>query len=93
MQRQAAEANAAAATAAAAYGPGGVPMAVGNPFAQYGVPVPGVDTAHPAAAPVAASGPAGGDRIEQLERLAGLHERGVLTDEEFAAEKRRILGG
>ena len=26
-------------------------------------------------------------RIEQLERLAALHERGALTDEEFAEEK------
>jgi hypothetical protein len=26
-------------------------------------------------------------RLEQLERLAALHERGALTDEEFAAEK------
>src|SRR3954470_13515696 len=28
---------------------------------------------------------------EALEHLAGLRERGVLTDEEFAAEKARIL--
>lgn len=32
-------------------------------------------------------------RLERLERLATLHERGVLTDEEFAAEKSRVLGG
>ena len=32
-------------------------------------------------------------RLEQLERLAALHEKGVLTDEEFAAEKARLLGG
>ena len=32
-------------------------------------------------------------RLERLERLAALHERGVLTDEEFAAEKTRLLGG
>ena len=31
------------------------------------------------------------DWIEQLERLAGLHKAGVLTDEEFAAEKGRLL--
>jgi hypothetical protein len=30
-------------------------------------------------------------RIEQLERLAALHERGALTDEEFAEEKARLL--
>ena len=32
-------------------------------------------------------------RLQRLERLAALHERGVLTDEEFAAEKARVLGG
>jgi hypothetical protein len=31
-------------------------------------------------------------RIARLERLASLHERGILTDEELAAEKARILG-
>jgi hypothetical protein len=30
-------------------------------------------------------------RLAQLERLARLHESGVLSDEEFAAEKKRIL--
>jgi len=28
----------------------------------------------------------------ELEALAGLKERGLLTDEEFAAAKRRLLG-
>ncbi len=32
-------------------------------------------------------------RLERLERLAALHERGVLSDEEFAAEKRSLLAG
>jgi hypothetical protein len=31
-------------------------------------------------------------RLARLERLAALHEKGVLTDEEFAAEKSRVLG-
>ena len=31
-------------------------------------------------------------RLERLERLASLHEKGVLTDEEFDAEKTRVLG-
>jgi hypothetical protein len=31
-------------------------------------------------------------RLERLERLASLHEKGVLTDEELAAEKSRVLG-
>jgi hypothetical protein len=46
----------------------------------------------PVAAPPAAA-PAGEDRITQLKELAALKEQGVLTDEEFAAEKARILGG
>src|SRR3954462_9765578 len=32
-------------------------------------------------------------RIEQLQKLAELKGQGVLTDEEFAAEKARVLGG
>lgn len=32
-------------------------------------------------------------RLQRLERLATLHEKGVLTDEEFAAEKSRVLAG
>lgn len=33
------------------------------------------------------------DRLAELERAHRLHADGVLSDEEFAAEKRRILGG
>lgn len=32
-------------------------------------------------------------RLRHLERLSELHEKGVLTDEELAAEKARVLGG
>lgn len=32
------------------------------------------------------------DQIEQLERLAKLKDSGVLTEEEFAAKKKQILG-
>jgi hypothetical protein len=32
------------------------------------------------------------DPIDQLTRLADLHDRGALTDEEFDAQKRRLLG-
>jgi hypothetical protein len=46
--------------------------------------------------PVAASAPAtvglSIDAMEQLTQLAALHEQGVLTDEEFAAQKAKILG-
>ena len=47
--------------------------------------------APPPAAPAPAAG--GEDRIQQLKDLAALQEQGVLTEQEFAAEKARILGG
>ena len=31
------------------------------------------------------------DLVDELERLAALHESGALTDEEYAAAKRRLL--
>jgi negative regulator of sigma E activity len=31
------------------------------------------------------------DSIEQLTKLGSLHEQGILTDEEFAAQKAKIL--
>jgi hypothetical protein len=43
--------------------------------------------------PVAAPPAAGPDPIEQLTQLGRLREQGVLTDEEFAAQKAKILGG
>lgn len=43
-----------------------------------------------AAAPPPPAAPAE-DPIEQLQKLGKLHEQGILTDEEFAAEKAKIL--
>ena len=40
----------------------------------------------------AASGGGSSDYLAELETLAGLRDRGVLTDEEFEAKKRQILG-
>jgi len=46
--------------------------------------------APPQAAPAAA--PAGGnDMMAQLQQLAALHQQGILTDEEFAAAKAKLL--
>lgn len=42
------------------------------------------------AAPQAAAG--GDDTVKQLKDLAELRDSGVLTDEEFAAQKAKILG-
>jgi hypothetical protein len=36
--------------------------------------------------------PAAADPIQQLKQLGELHEQGVLTDEEFAAQKAKLLG-
>jgi hypothetical protein len=46
--------------------------------------------------PPAAAPPDGGMSeavIQQLKDLASLHESGVLTDEEFNAQKAKLLGG
>lgn len=32
------------------------------------------------------------DPIQQLKELGALHEQGILTDEEFAAQKAKLLG-
>jgi Short C-terminal domain len=43
-----------------------------------------------AAPPPSAGG--GDDMIAQLEKLAQLRQQGVLTEEEFAAQKQKLLG-
>jgi hypothetical protein len=45
------------------------------------------------AAPVATAGPTGSSQIDELTRLAGLRDQGVLTNAEFDAQKAKILGG
>ena len=47
--------------------------------------------AAPAAAPAPA--PSGGIDMEQLKQLGELHDSGVLSDEEFAAAKAKVLAG
>jgi hypothetical protein len=48
--------------------------------------------AAPAPAPAAPAAPAA-DPIQQLKELGELHQSGVLTDEEFAVQKSKILNG
>lgn len=48
--------------------------------------------AQQAAPPAPAPPPAGSDTIHQLKELAALKADGILTEEEFAAQKARILG-
>jgi hypothetical protein len=58
-----------------------------EPAPQYYEPAPTYSA--PPAAP-AAEAPA--VPVEQLKQLAALREQGILTDEEFAAEKAKLLG-
>ncbi|MEZ5139228.1 MAG: SHOCT domain-containing protein [Acidimicrobiales bacterium] len=46
----------------------------------------------PAAAPAPAAGGLSEEAIAKLKELAALKEQGILTDEEFAAQKAAILG-
>jgi hypothetical protein len=45
------------------------------------------------AAPPPSAGGMSQDAIDQLKQLADLNKQGILTDEEFAAQKAKILGG
>jgi len=49
---------------------------------------PSYQQAPPAPAPAAASSP----MIDQLNQLATLHQQGILSDDEFAAAKAKLLG-
>ena len=46
----------------------------------------------PPAPPAPAAGGTSADDIARLKQLGELHAQGVLTDDEFAREKARILG-
>ena len=56
--------------------------------AQEPAPAPAAAAPAPAAAPAA-----GSSTIDQLKELAELKSQGILTDEEFAAQKAKILDG
>jgi hypothetical protein len=43
--------------------------------------------------PPAAGGGISNDAIQQLKELAALKEQGILTEQEFGAQKAKILGG
>lgn len=46
----------------------------------------------PQPAPAAPAGGSMDDKIEQLKKLGELNQAGILTDEEFAAQKAKLLG-
>jgi len=48
--------------------------------------------APPPAPPAPAAAAPADDETSELERLASMHQSGVLTDDEFAAAKAKILG-
>jgi hypothetical protein len=43
-------------------------------------------------APAAPPSPTGQDTVEQLKQLADLHAQGILSDDELAAQKAKLLG-
>jgi hypothetical protein len=47
----------------------------------------------PPQAPPPAAPAAGPSMADQLQQLAALHQQGVLSDDEFAAAKAKVLGG
>jgi uncharacterized RDD family membrane protein YckC len=57
----------------------------------YAPPVTLPGTERPPAPPPSQAGGSGADVANQLEKLAALHDAGVLTDEEFAAKKAELL--
>jgi hypothetical protein len=74
-----------------------IPEKVGEQASKLRLPEvrrPGGKEAESAEAPTATM-PAGDEdvRLDRLERLGTLREKGILTEEEFAAEKARLLGG
>ena len=74
----------------------GTAAAVGHHAAQRSQPAQAAPQAPPEPAPEAeppaASVGLGPDDIEELKQLADLKEQGVLTEDEFAAQKAKILG-
>lgn len=61
------------------------------PVPQQGTPTaPTAPTT--AGAPAAAPADAGGSMLDQLSKLAALHQQGALTDAEFSAAKAKLLG-
>ena len=61
--------------------------------AQQQQVAPPPQPAAPAPAPAAAPAPAGSDLTSQLQQLSQLHNAGVLSDEEFAQAKQKLLAG
>jgi hypothetical protein len=61
-------------------------------WADQGQGAPAYLAETPAAAPAAPAPPGAGDTIAQLKQLGELRDSGVLTEEEFQAQKAKLLG-
>ena len=61
-------------------------------FGLPGAPLPEQAATPAAPLPQQAATPAAEDPLDRLTKLADLHDRGALTDAEFEAEKRKLLG-
>jgi hypothetical protein len=60
-------------------------------YAQPGYPQPAPQYAPPPPPPPAVAAPSSTDMAAQLKQLADLKEQGILTEEEFAEAKAKIL--
>jgi hypothetical protein len=60
--------------------------------AQMAPPPQAAPPAYAAPPPAAPAAPATADVVAQLRSLAELRDQGILTDEEFAAQKAKLLG-
>ena len=66
---------------------------------QEGVQDPGIQQAAPApaapasAAPASAAGGLSQDSLAKLKELGQLRDQGILNDQEFEAQKQKVLGG
>jgi hypothetical protein len=72
----------------------GAAPAYAPPPTQYGAPPQQVYAAppEPQYAPPAPAAPSQADVISQLKQLGELRDAGILTEEEFAAQKAKLLG-
>jgi hypothetical protein len=70
----------------------GTATAVSGRVAERQMQRRGDQTAQPPAQPADPAAPIDAEAVSQLERLAALHTQGMLTDDEFAAAKQRVIG-
>ena len=84
--------RAAATTAVVAGTAGALPQSQDQKYAAKDQAQYEEQMAQQQAAAPAPAAPPEDDKFAQLEKLAELQKQGILTDEEFAAEKAKILG-